>query len=890
MVEQSATGFLIPVKTGSVKKAFCCAFLILVTGCDVDQGSLSTASELFDRGVTLFEEKSYRQAEALFTQAILLLVEDQQGTKLAETYGYLSKISLTQGQFRNALEQVTTALQHTKKANDFRGEARLNVLAGDIYRSMGDYDEALNWYNASFALSAAFDDKASKADVGMKRATTLLCMNRWEDAAKNYEGALEFYRSNDAENQAAAALIGIAEVYSRQRRYGEALGSLTQALQLVDPSEQPALEGKLYLHLGLVYRAMNDPNNALRSLRDGANRLRAKRTGKEYETLLLFCIGTLYGESGKNDEARKFYTEAISVAKATGDRLAENYLYLFVAQTTEKLLPAQQKNFELEKRIQSFVQIAQRFHECNHPTGEAFAYLQAGKLYESQEKLAEAREMYQRAVELEDERTSEFADYEFHRPYQIELGIEGDREQWYAMLAEILIRLKRPEEALRYLDKARLKTYFDALVETPIEIRNVGLKKDMEALLRKLQDQEMTQLELSGLLANRQVQVSTSQLNQLKATSLKLKDEISKLSARVTSSYANYIPFTRSAGARLNEIQALIPRGTLVVHFLPAQDQLYIFALSRSSLEVKAVPVGRERLLGLVSEYRRLLKDPNVYSGAAGEASITVMTRFAVLSPQLYEIFFRPIDSMLDRSLVIVPGRVFENFPFHALERQDRNGIVKYLVEITSVDYLSCLTSIRFKTVSGARIRDIVAMGNPTGRNWSVDYELRDIRSFFKDANVLIGFEATWENLKSPRADVLQISSEFKNDPSNGPFGLVAFSDGETLEESHDVPFPKLTELPASPVVILSNYAGQGVGLNDFHAFLLRLNGTSDIFFNAWSADRKATKFFSEFFYTHLANGLAPGDAYRQALLNLIRIQEVNHPFSWAQIFHYGIG
>lgn len=252
MVEQSATGFLIPVKKDSVKKAFCCALLILVTSCDVDQGSLSTASALFDRGVTLFEEKSYRQAEALFTQAIPLLVEDQQGTKLAETYGYLSKISLTQGQFRNALEQVNTALQHTKKANDFRGEARLNVLAGDIYYSMGSYDEALNWYNASFALSAAFDDKASKADVAMKRATTLLCMKRWEDAAKDYEGSLEFYRSHDAENQAAAALIGIAEVYSRQRRYGEALGSLTRALQLVDPSEEPALEGKLYLHLGLV--------------------------------------------------------------------------------------------------------------------------------------------------------------------------------------------------------------------------------------------------------------------------------------------------------------------------------------------------------------------------------------------------------------------------------------------------------------------------------------------------------------------------------------------------------------------------------------------------------------------------------------------------------------
>jgi hypothetical protein len=68
------------------------------------------------------------------------------------------------------------------------------------------------------------------------------------------------------------------------------------------------------------------------------------------------------------------------------------------------------------------------------------------------------------------------------------------------------------------------------------------------------------------------------------------------------------------------------------------------------------------------------------------------------------------------------------------------------------------------------------------------------------------------------------------------------------------------------------------------------MNGTSDIFLNAWYADRKAAKFFSEYFYSNMANGLAPGDAYRQALLNLIRTREVSHPRSWGQFFHYGVG
>lgn len=39
-------------------------------------------------------------------------------------------------------------------------------------------------------------------------------------------------------------------------------------------------------------------------------------------------------------------------------------------------------------------------------------------------------------------------------------------------------------------------------------------------------------------------------------------------------------------------------------------------------------------------------------------------------------------------------------------------------------------------------------------------------------------------------------------------------------------------------------------------------------------AERKVAEFFSEYFYA----GLAADDAYRQALLNMIRTKDVNHP------------
>ena len=369
-----------------------------------------------------------------------------------------------------------------------------------------------------------------------------------------------------------------------------------------------------------------------------------------------------------------------------------------------------------------------------------------------------------------------------------------------------------------------------------------------------------------------------------------VKLDIRKVSWQVINEHPNYEALVMPVRVEISALQKCIPNGTLAIEFMPTDEKLYIFALSSSHLIVRTSDIRRDSLMQLMAEYRTLLQDPTVYSGEAGEASIASMTRFAILSTQLYDLLLRPVDDLLDRNLVIVADHEMDGFPFHAIERLDAKGNVKYVIELTSVDYVPSLSTLRYRTASDVRLQDVVALGNPTGKNWSVDYELRDIRSFFKSAKVMVGLETSWSNLKSVKADILQISTEFSQQGTEFPLGSMVLSNGLMVEQSTTVPFEKLAELEAVPVIVLSNHYGQGAGISAEHALLLRINGTSDVFFNAWQADRRAAKFFSENFFTHLSNGLAPGDAYRQALLNLIRIREVNQPHSWAQFFHFGVG
>ncbi|MBI3587379.1 MAG: tetratricopeptide repeat protein, partial [Ignavibacteriales bacterium] len=769
-----------------------------IAGCDFSDRPLTDATDSFERAVGLYEEKSFRQAETLFVQSLPVFEQRGQNHTVAEVHRYLGQIHLAEGRLYTALGKFEISLSKTKKENDFRSEITINNLIGDSYYAMGVYHDALSYYGAARQLSSAFNDVQTKAEIEMKIGATAFVADRFEESLRSYLSALSYYQSNGNNASAAFALGRIGEIYARQNRYPEALNSLTQARTLIEKSNEPVLDARLRMNLGLVYKAQANLNEALRLFREAANTLRSKKIGREYETLLLFHIGNVYFDNGRYTDAKKYYADASGIARASGDRIAEGYAELCSIRCDEYMMPSTGKMQATEKIIQSFLQLARQFKECGHHAGESYAYAQAGRLYESIGNLSKSQDMLRQAVSLQEGTLGEFTQPEFHRPYQEYLKMRG-KDDVYAQLASVLMQTKNHEEALRILERASSKTYYEVLQDAEVAVRVSTVSGDVNNCRTKLRELRMLHIELSSLLSKRGNAADEQWLNNLRLQIERLEQETKDLSARIMKVHPNYEPLVRSGSLKLQEIQNAIPRGTLAVRFLLAGSELHVFAISKTRFEVRSIIVTKEKLFSLVEEYKRLLNDPSVYTGTGGEASVPVMTRFATLSTQLYDYLLRPVDPLFERNLVIITSPEFENFPFHTIERQDRNGTVKYLVEITSVDYLPSLSSFKFKTASSSRINDIVAMGNPTGKNWSIDYELRDIRSFFKEAKVLISREASWEKLRAAKADVLHLSTEFLMDEGRSVLGAIALSNGQTGGETVKVSFEKLSELLAAP-------------------------------------------------------------------------------------------
>lgn len=866
-----------------------CALLLLLAECKRNDQPLADATGVFEKAVSYFEDRAYLQAESLFVRSLPVFVQSGQTYTVVEANRYLGQIYLAEGRFYTALGKFETAFELAESLKDFRTQMKLRELIGDAYTSLDAYQAALLSYREAHKLSSAFNDLDTKASLEIQMGKVSTYTDHLDDAFAYYQDAYSYYQSQGGV-LSAEALGGLGEVLYRQKKLDAAENSLNQARSMIEKSNEPVLDARLLMETGIVLKADGKNNEALQAFRDAANNLRRTKTGRDEEIQLLFNIGMVYFDNGHFDDAKKYFTEAEGLARSIGDGIAEAYLGLFGVRCDERSLPADQKLQNVDRLAQEYQIVAQRFQAGGHRSGEAYAHAQVGRLYESVGNLTKAREEYRQVIEVEETTLAEFMVPMHHHQYQEALNVEKERSEWYAQLASLLIQMKGKEEALSVLELGSQRSQAKVLQDVSIAIRHPSLRQDLLKARSKARELRMLQIEQSSMLSVRRGVNDDRYVNALHNQISNLQRELATLSERISGQYPNYEPLLHTGSMRIKDIQASIPQGTLVVRFLPANDRLHVFALTKNKFEVKSTIVPREKLLSLVAEYQRLLHDPSVYTGTAGETSVSTMTRFATLSTQLYDYLLRPVDGMLERNLVVIESPEFEGFPFHTIERQDRGGSVKYVIEITSVDYLPSLASIRFKTADTERLSRVTAMGDPTGKNWSIDYELRDIRSFFKEATILISRDASWENLKDVKTDVLQLSSDFLMGEGDSPLGVFALAKEQTPDDVSKIPFEKLTEVQAPAIIVLSNQYGQGFGLSTTHALVLRINGTSDVLFNSWFSDRKAAKFFSEFFFTHLANGLAPGDAYRQALLDLIRTRDVSHPHSWGQFFHFGLG
>ncbi|MCX7984874.1 MAG: CHAT domain-containing protein [Bacteroidetes bacterium] len=869
-------------KTVLLLLTLCCVY-----SCSDEQSSETKTYQLYEKACSYLSAKQYTSARPLLEEVSTAFTQFGKDEYAVEALTRLAYLEYEICEFRSALRRIASAKSIAHRDANVRSEIQLLLLEGELYRVLRNTSKSYQLFSSARSLASAFGDKEAELEAAYRQLSLALSSSSPVVTFEDFQSLLMEAQKENAVEKCIKILIALGELLRKNGKYIEAGNYLTQARILAEKHDARILEIQCLRGLAHLYSSMEKYREAVDHFSRALTKAQDLHDNRKYEILLLFEVGQLNERFNKLQDAKVAYTAALEKARLSGDRLSENYLSLFLVQCTYKLFTPQQRDAQVNKLVQSYEQLAKRFRSCGHVTGEAALYIEIGKIFERKGNLDDANTYYKRALECT---MNSFCDYyspEWHLPYLKALGIDGDHSSWYTRAAHVLVQLKRYEEAWSLVEHMHQRRYFDQCLSLDIPLRHVQVKERVSAVRDMIQQACIVEYEIGARLSNGTGQ--TASLDKMNALLDSLRTSIRSLSHDIASKYRNVETFVFPAVPLLSVSQRSIARGVTVLEYCVSDEATDIFVITPSALSVKTVPIRKDSLQALLSIYIQLMNDPLVYAGEGGEASLPSMTRYALLSAELYDLLLRPVEQYWSHGILIVPDPVFEGFPFHALERQEKKT-VQYCIERVNVDYLPMLSSVLYATKPLLRVQTIVAFGNPTGKNWAIDYELRDIRSFLPSAKIFIGLEVSWTTVRTTKADVLQLAMGIQRPSPHYPVGAVMVSDGLTLGGVSTVPFEKVLEMEASPLVLLTNQQEYGGALAPLHTHLLRSNGVSDVICNLWSADRKAAKFFSEFFYSFLSQGLAPGDAYRQALLKMIRIREINHQRSWAQYFHYGIG
>jgi len=709
--------------------------------------------------------------------------------------------------------------------------------------------------------------------------------------------ALERYRALERQDVARRATVQarMAEALAALGEYGEAMALY---MGLRTPTSW-----RLWLAVGDIYQDLGQPGQALEcyehvhrgTTQDQAMqalaadrmatallRLDRLREAASYQGEALnivthindphgrgqgLChLARIYLRAGQISSARGCLETALPLARATGDRKLESDVL------TWRAVVAGQGG-DLTRALEDLVEAVRLRRQVFDRYGSIYSLYWLGHYQARAGSRREAVASLTEAVDL----------LESVRDASGSIARGGEtllrsNAQLYEELVRLLLEEGRSEEALEVLSRSRsdeLRRLFQGQAPTlPTERSQAwqegqALAGDRETLERRLQQ------ELSRPAPEQDAALVEEARRQRERSQAEYREFLRGL----FQTHPELAGLISVHPKQLRLKQAALPPGGAIVQYLCGETQLYIFAVTRSALEVRVVDLPRRELTVRMGEWRRL-----VARGADGRNEDAALME---VSHRLYRDLLGPVEPLLKdvRTLAILPNGPLHYLPFQALVCDPGSG--QYLV-----DRMACvnLCEESFMAPSGGQgpARRILLLGNPDGSLRHAEEEVRGIAALYPGSQAFLGEEARKSLVRTAARDYqgLHIASHGVLDHRDTANSYILLApDGDRAETG------RLTlreiwglDLDGVDLVTLSACAtglGEGNPGDDLisleNAFMFA--GARSVVASLWDVDDAATARLMASFYQNLANR----DRV-QALQAAQRATkaEVPHPYFWA--------
>jgi CHAT domain-containing protein/tetratricopeptide (TPR) repeat protein len=570
--------------------------------------------------------------------------------------------------------------------------------------------------------------------------------------------------------------------------------------------------------------------------------LEAARASRDSEVLLVAALGNLgaaYQGLGRTREAVAAYEEAIREARRQGATEPRSELAVW-----NNLADASLEWGDLP-RARSAIASAEAIGKA-HPEPDMGWRLESlrGRLLEAEGLLEDAAEHFGRALDLVERERAALSIPKLKETFF------RTRQSPYENLARVLVRLRRHEEALHVMEKARARSLADSLA---------GLDGAQPAAGARGRNAGRTYLE-------------------------------------ILAASEEYADVRGAEPLPPREIAALLDPQTALVAYLVGRKTAVAAVLRPDGTAVSVtLPVEGRALEQQVSAFARLVRGAGPVRGTS-RADASALPAWRPASEALYQALVAPVQGHLAGAtrLAVVPYGVLNYVPFAALARP--GGAL--LVETHEIVVLPSATVLKHCRARSGRAREstvVFSLGSAEPRSgevfrplpWTVA-EGRAIRDTAPGVRLVQEAEFTKESVRSlaPRYGVVHFATHGVLDGVDPLRSAVVTADEPLrVEDIFEL------RLRAGLVVLSACDTGLGrlvrgdeiVGLTRafFHA------GAPSVLATLWSVNDESTaRFMAELYRGLRAPGATTSSALRRAQIELMK--RYPNPFHWAPFALWG--
>lgn len=467
----------------------------------------------------------------------------------------------------------------------------------------------------------------------------------------------------------------------------------------------------------------------------------------------------------------------------------------------------------------------------------------------------------------------------------------------YDMGVSLLLKLKRPEEAFDLLSRARSKKLRDNLRLSALKSNDPALQKllDRAAALDETLVKTRAQLASeTALPAPQRDEVKLKNLTDLIAST---QQEFFDVSTQIKARNPGFEKALALSPRELKKAQRAIPEGALLLQYAALDDGLYIFAVTRDSLQIYSPKVSKDELNKAIHRYRRTI-DADLSQLLMGETppSIDGASPLRSASETLSNWLLAPVQTQIDaaKTVAIIPSGELFYLPFHALGHAEKDGKWRFLIEDKPVAYLAAgdVLSIVQDRAAGDEGKGLLAMGDPTGADLpAARTEVESIARLFPESRALTGASASKVELLLPSSRekrVLHLAAHGVLNSARPDQSFIQLSPSGADDGRLRVGEIFGLDLNRVDLVTLSacrTALGEGEPDGSEISSLAESfssAGTPSVVASLWNVEDQSTARLMETFYGALATGTPKGEALQKAQIGLLREPKTRHPLFWA--------